>query len=146
MKKLLILLLSFSFASAILAQDLPNDVKKVYKAAERYKSKKQLNQAVDSYKEVIRSVNHVPSMISIAEIEMDMRQPPNYRVAYEYLDMAIKSLEAGIASSDKKKHKKYLGAMRDELVPKRSKAKSYVDDFDKAKGLKQGGKRLFDED
>lgn len=129
-----------------MAQELPKDVEKVYKVAEKHKSKKELNQAVKAYKEVIRSVHHVPSMINIGDIEMNMRKPPNYRAAFEYYDMAIKALEAGIASSDKKKHKKYLGEMRDELVPKRNKCKSYVDDFDKAKDLKQSGKSLLDEE
>lgn len=146
MKKLLFLLLCASFSLVTIAQELPKDVEKVYKTAEKHKSKKELNQAVDAYKEVIRSVQHVPSMISIGHIEMNMRKPPNYRAAYEYYDMAIRTLEAGIASSDKKKHKKYLGEMRDELVPKRNKCKSYVEDFDKAKQLKQGGKSLLDDE
>lgn len=146
MKKILILLLSFAFTAVLVAQELPKDVEKVYKKAEKHKSKKELNQAVNAYKEVLRSVAHVPSMISIGEIEMNMRKPANYRMAYEYYDMAIKSLEMGIASTDKKKHKKYLGEMRDEIVPKRNKCKSHVDDFDKSKSLKQKGKRLLDEE
>ena len=146
MKKLVILLLNLVFTGFLFAQDLPDDVEKVYKAAERLKSKKELNQAVDAYKEVLRSVNHVPSMVSIGEIEMDMRQPPNYRMAYEYYDKAIKTLESGMASTTKKSEKKYLTEQRDELIPKRNKAKSYVDDFDKAKELKQDGNRLMDDE
>lgn len=146
MKKLVILLLNLVFTGFLFAQDLPDDVEKVYKAAERFKSKKELNQAVDAYKEVLRSVNHVPSMVSIGEIEMDMRQPPNYRMAYEYYDQAIKTLESGMASTTKKSEKKYLTEQRDELIPKRNKAKSYVDDFDKAKELKQDGNRLMDDE
>lgn len=146
MKKLIILSIGLAFAGFTFAQELPDDVEKVYKAAERFKSKKELNQAVDAYKEVLRSVSHVPSMVSIANIEMDMRQPPNYRMAYEYYDKAITELENGIAATTKNKEKKYLGEQRDELVPKRNKAKSYVDDFDKAMELKQGGIQLLDEE
>jgi len=144
MKKLFMLFISLAVAGFTFAQELPDDVEKVYKAAEHYKSKKELNQAVDAYKEVLRSVNHVPSMVSIANIEMDMRQPPNYRMAYEYYDKAINELESGIASATKNKEKKYLSEQRDELIPKRNKAKSHVDDFDKAKDLK-GGNNLLDE-
>jgi tetratricopeptide (TPR) repeat protein len=146
MKKLVVLLLNLVFAGFLFAQELPDDVEKVYKSAERFKSKKELNQAVDAYKEVLRSVNHVPSMVSIGEIEMDLRQPPNYRMAYEYYDQAIKTLESGMASATKKSVKKYLTEQRDELIPKRNKAKSYVDDFDKAKELKQDGNRLMEEE
>lgn len=146
MKKFLFVALGLCFSMLAISQELPKDVEKVYKMAEKHKSKNELNQAVNAYKEVIRSVPHVPSMISIGDIEMNMRKPPNYRAAHEYYDMAIRSLEAGIAASDKKKHKKYLGDMRDELVPKRSKCKSYMNDFDKAKQLKQSGKSLLDEE
>ncbi len=146
MKKLAVLLISLTFGGLLFAQELPKDVEKVYKEAEHLKSKEKLNEAVAAYKEVLRSVDHVPSMTSIADIEMNMRKPPNYRTAYEYLDKAIKTLESGIAATSKKSQKKYLEKQRDELIPKRNKAKSYVDDFDKAKELKQDGKKLLDED
>lgn len=145
MKRLFFLILNLAVAGFMFAQELPDDVEKVYKSAERYKSKEELNQAVNAYKEVLRSVDHVPSMVSIGEIEMDMRQPPNYRMAYEYYDKAIKTLESQIAAVPKKNQKEKLGEMRDELIPKRNKAKSFVDDFDKAKDLKEGGNSLMDE-
>jgi len=145
MKKLFIVFLNVVFALVVVAQDLPKDVEKVYKNAERLKSKKELNPAVAAYKEVLRSVDHVPSMISIAEIEMFMRKPANYRMAYEYYDMAIKALDAGIASATKKSHKKYMTEQRDELIPRRKNAKSHVKDFDNAKEQKMGGKRLLED-
>lgn len=145
MKRLFTVIMCVAFVGFVFAQDLPKDVEKVYKTAEKLKSKKELNQAVAAYKDVLRSVDHVPSMISIADIEMNMRKPPNYRMAYDYYNSAINSIEAGIASTDKRKQKKYLTGMRDELVPKRKKAQSYVKDFDKAKDLKKGGNRLMDD-
>jgi tetratricopeptide (TPR) repeat protein len=144
MKKLMVVLISFAISGFLYAQELPKDVEKVYKNAEHLKSKEKLNEAVAAYKEVLRSVDHIASMVSIAEIEMDMRKPPNYRIAYEYLDKAIQVYESGIAAADKKRQKAYLQEKRDELIPKRNKAKSFVDDFDKAKDLKQGGARLME--
>ena len=146
MKKIFILLIGITCATFIFAQDLPKDVAKVYKGAEHLKSKKKLNEAVAAYKEVIRSVNHVPSMVSIANIEMNMRKPPNYRAAYEYYDMAIKELESQIATASKNKDKAKFAKQREGLIPRRNKAKSFVDDFDKAKDLKKGGSRLLEDE
>jgi hypothetical protein len=84
-------------------------------------------------------------MVSIANIEMNMRKPPNYRAAYEYYNMAIKELESQIATASKNKDKAKFAKQREELIPRRSRAKSFVDDFDKAKELKQGGNRLLDD-
>ena len=145
MKKLSVLLISIAYAGFVFAQDLPKDVAKVYKGAEHLKSKKELTLAVKAYKEVLRSVNHVPSLISIATIEMEIRTPPNYRVAHEYFNKAIKELESQIATAQKNKVKAKLAKERETLIPKRNKAKSFVDDFDKAKKLKQGGNRLMDD-
>lgn len=146
MKTLLLLLISVMTLGFVNAQDLPKDVAKIYKGAEHLKKKKELNQAVDAYKEVLRNVDHVPSMASIGQIEMEIRTPPNYRVAYKYYNMAITELERQIAITKKDKDKYKLAKERERLIPKRKKAKSHVDDFDKAKQLKQGGNRLMDED
>ncbi len=146
MKKLFILLISIACTGFIFAQDLPKDVEKVYKGAEHLKKKKKLTEAVAAYKEVVRSVNHVPSLVSIATIEMDMRKPPNYRVAYEYYDKAIRELESQIAAASKNRDKSKFAKEREVLIPKRNKAKSFVDDFDEVKELKQGGNRLLEDE
>ena len=146
MKKLLILLIGIISVGFLSAQELPKDVEKIYKGAEHLKKKKQLNQAINAYKEVLRSVDHVPSMVSIAQIEMEIRTPPNYRTAYKYYNMAITELERQIATTDKKKDKYKLAQEHERLTPKRKKAKSHVDDFDKAKDLKKDGDRLLEYD
>lgn len=144
--KTLFLLISIMIVGLLSAQELPKDVEKIYKSAEHLKKKKQLNQAVNAYKEVLRSIDHVPSMVSIAQIEMEIRTPPNYRTAYEYYDMAITELEIQITTTDKKKAKYKLTQEHERLIPKRKKAKSHIDDFDKAKDLKKDGNRLLEYD
>ena len=146
MKTVLLVLISIMSVGLLSAQELPKDVEKIYKGAEHLKKKKQLNEAVNAYKEVLRSVDHVPSMASIAQIEMEIRTPPNYRTAYKYYDMAITELERQITATDKKKEKYKLAQEHERLTPKRKKAKSHVDDFDKAKDLKKGGMRLMEEE
>jgi len=144
MKQTFVILLMAFVSIYVNAQDLPKDVNKIYKAAEHLKSKKRLKEAVEVYKEVLRSNDHIPSMISIADIDMYMYNPPNYREAYKYYDMAINQLNYAISSVDKNSQKKYLTKKRDELIPKRKKAKWYVDNFDKAKEQKHNGEHLLD--
>jgi len=146
MKKFIIIINLLLFSGFIFAQELPKDVQRVYKGAEHLKSKKRLSEAVAAYKEVLRSVNHVPSMISIADIEMNMRKPPNYRVAYEYYDMAINELNNQIASASKKRVKASLAKQQDQLIPKREKAKSHVSDFDKLREQKKRGQQLLEDE
>ncbi|MFA6404118.1 MAG: hypothetical protein WCX31_21200 [Salinivirgaceae bacterium] len=144
MKKSFILLVVIAFSGITLAQELPSDVDKVYKGAEKLKNKKEYKLAIVEYKEVLRSVNHVPSMVSIGEISMELMSPPNYRMAYEYYDKAIQELGIQILGASKDKEKARLGQQIEELTPKRNRAKSYVDDFDKAKDKKQEGNRLME--
>jgi hypothetical protein len=146
MKKLIIVINLLILSGFIFAQELPKDVQRVYKGAEHLKSKKKLSEAVAAYKEVLRSVDHVPSMISIADIEMNMRKPPNYSVAYKYYDMAINELDKQIASTSKKRVKASLAKQIDELIPKRKKAKSHVSDFDKLREQKKHGQQMLEEE
>ena len=146
MKVVLLLIMGVMSIGFLSAQDLPKDVEKVYKGAEHLKKKKQYSQAVSAYKEVLRSVDHVPSMASIGEIEMELRSPPNYREAYEYYNKAIIELERQISATEKKKEKYKLAQEYERLVPKRKRAKTFVDDFDKAKNQKHDGDRLLEYD
>lgn len=144
MKNLIAIILFTVIAFGSNAQKLPKDIQKVYDQAEKYENKGDFKQAVATYKDVLRSVDHVPTMIQIGDLQM-RRAQPHYREAYEYYQMAITSLDHGIATADKNSVKKRMVKLRDETTPKRNKAKSYVDDFDKAKELKQGGSRLLDD-
>lgn len=144
MKKLFLLLLMSVFISTAYTQELQKDVQKVYDYAEKLKGKGEYKQAVLKYKEVLRSVSHVPSMISIGDIQMD-RLTPHYREAYEYYDMAINALTQAIPATEKKSAIKYMTKLKDETIPKRNKAKSFVEDFDKAKEQKEGGSRLLED-
>jgi len=145
MKKLFFLFLSVFLMVQIQGQDLPKDVEQVYKGAEKLKSHKDYDQAIAAYKEVLRSVEHVPSLESIGQIQMELRSMPNYREAYEYYDRAIKELERQINLTDKRREKAELAEYREKLIPKRNKAKSYVDQFDDAKERRQDGNRLMDD-
>jgi tetratricopeptide (TPR) repeat protein len=142
MKKMFMLMLVLAVYGVSMAQELPPDVEKVYKGAEKLKNKEEYKLAITEYKNVLRSVNHVPSMESIAEIAMELMRPPNYRMAYEYYDKAIQELENQQASASKKKEKENINEHIQLLTPKRNKAKSYVDDFEKAKDKKEDGNRL----
>jgi predicted nucleic acid-binding Zn-ribbon protein len=146
MKKLLVIIAVLFSGFLAKSQDLPKDVEKVYKGAEKLKSRKDYQDAVAAYKEVLRSVNHVPSMVSIAEIEMDLKPSPNYTIAYDYLDKAIRELELQISAAKKNKEKAFLGKEIQRLTPKRNKAKSHVDDYNKLRENKQDGKRLLEDE
>jgi len=145
MKRLLLILAVFISALGIKAQQLPDDVQKVFDQAEKFTKKGDYDQAVASYKEVLRSVEHIPSLINAGDIEMKLRPQPNYRAAYDYYTRAIAAIDQGIAGTEKKSVKKYLTNLRTEVIPNQNKAKSYVDDFDKAKELKEGGNRLLED-
>ena len=145
MKKLLIFFLPVLLMVQAQGQDLPKDVEQVYKGAEKLKNRKDYDQAIAAYKEVLRSVEHIPSLVSIADIQMELRSQPNYREAYEYYDRAIKEIDKEINATDKRKVKAELAEYREKLVPRRNKAKSYVDDFDKAKERRQDGNRLMED-
>lgn len=147
MKKSLLLMLVLALLGNIYSQELPKDVAKVFAKAEKYQKKKQWDNAVDGYKEVLRSVpSHYKSMENIGDIEMKLRPKPNYRPAYEYYQKAIDVLDAGISQSDKKKVKKYLAEEKKRIEPKRNKAKSHVKDFDRAKQNHEKGNRLMDDE
>ena len=73
MKKLLVVCFLLIPMLMLHAQELPKDVEKVYKGAERLKSRKDYQQAIAAYKEVLRSVYHDPSMVAIAELDMDLQ-------------------------------------------------------------------------
>jgi len=146
MKKTIILLVVIAVSGLTIAQELPSDVEKVYKNAEKLKNKKEYKLAIVEYKEVIRRVNHVPSLVSIGEISMELMSPPNYRMAYEYYDKAIIELSSQMSVASKDKEKAKLGQQIEELTPKRNRAKSYVDDFDKSKEKKQEGNRLMEDE
>lgn len=145
MKKIIIILAALLTSVCTIGQELPDDVEKVFENAEKLQNKGKWDMAIAEYKQVLRSVAHVPSMKAIGLIQLELRPGPNYREAYEYLDMAINTLQAGKNATDKNKVKKYLQSQIDELVPKRNKAKSYVDQFDNAKGQKNDGRRLLEE-
>jgi hypothetical protein len=144
MKKI-IYIVSLLVTAALQAQELPKDVQKLYETAEKQKRHEEYKQAIITYKEVLRSVEHVPSCESIGQIAMELMTPPNYRMAYEYYDRAIVELERQIAATDKRRVKADLAEYRERLIPKRNKAKSYVDDFDKAREQRQDGNRLMDD-
>lgn len=145
MKQIFLTLTLMALIGSIFAQELPSDVEKVYKGAEKLKDRKEYKKAINAYKEVLRSVNHIPSMESIAEISMELMTPPNYRMAYEYYDKAINELEQQLAATSKKKDKAQIGSDIQRLTPKRNRAKSYVEDFDKAKDQKKDGNRLMED-
>lgn len=146
MKTVIIAILSIFLFSQLNAQELPKDVEKVYKEAEKLKNKKDYDQAISAYKEVLRSVNHVPSMVSIADIEMTLKPRPNYRNAAEYYQAAIDELGHQINIAPKSKDKKRLSEYRSELEPKRNKAQSYTDDADDAKDNREERKNRLMED
>jgi hypothetical protein len=145
MRKIIMLLIVLSFTGITIAQDLPSDVEKVYNGAEKLKNKKEYKLAITEYKEVLRSVKHVPSMESIGDISMNLMSPPNYRMAYEYYDKAIQELGNQISAASKNREKAKLGEEIERITPKRNKAKSHVDDFDNSKGKKEDGNRLKEE-
>jgi hypothetical protein len=144
MKKIIFAVLIMT-AIQLQAQQLPKDVEKVYQLAEKQKKHEEYKQAIVTYKEVLRSVEHVASCESIGQIAMELMTPPNYRIAYEFYDRAIKELERQIGATDKKRVKADLAQHIERLIPKRNKAKSYVDDFDKAKDQRQDGNRLMED-
>jgi tetratricopeptide (TPR) repeat protein len=146
MKNLIIALIAMLFVTQLTAQELPKDVEKVYSEAEKLKSKGDYDQAIKAYKEVIRSVKHVPSMISIGDIEMTLKPRPNYRNAAEYYTMAVEELGNQINLAPKKGEKKKLAELREQTVPKMNKAQSYTDDFDNAKEKRSGGSRLMEDE
>lgn len=146
MKNLIIALLAIFFVSSIQGQSLPKDVEQVYNAAEKEKGKKNYNKAVELHKNVLRSVNYIPSLVSIGDIEMILKPKPNYREAAEYYSKAVEEIANQINLASKKGHIKKLTQLRDEVTPKRNKAQSYVDDFDKAIDKRSGGSRLMDDD
>lgn len=146
MKNLIIAFASLFIFAQLGAQDLPKDVEQVYKGAEKLKSKKDYDQAIGAYKEVLRSVKHVPSMISIGDIEMTLKPRPNYRNAAEYYQMAIDELGHQINIAPKKKDKGRLAKLREEVEPKRNKAQSFTKDADKAKDNRERGNRLLEDD
>jgi tetratricopeptide (TPR) repeat protein len=147
MKKLVIFLMALVAGTVIIAQEqeLPNDVEKVFKGAERLKSKGEYNKALSAYNEVLRSVEHVESLVSCGNIEMELKAKPNYREAFGYYDRAIKEIEHQINIADKRKDKGRWAQLREELVPKRKKAQSYVDQFDDAKEQRERGNRLLED-
>ncbi len=144
MKKLVIILLSLFLAGNIYSQDLPKDVQKVFNRAEKLKKKKEYNQAITAYKEVLRSVEHVPSLISAGDIEL-YRAKPQHREAYKYYTRAINALDQGIASSESGSAKKHMAKLKEETIPKLNKAKTYVDQFERGKQQKEGGNRLLED-
>jgi tetratricopeptide (TPR) repeat protein len=146
MKKLIVVCFLLVPMLMLQAQDLPKDVEKVYKGAERLKSRKDYQQAIAAYKEVLRSVNHVPSMVAIAEIEMDLKPQPTYSIAFEYLDKAIRELEMQLSTAKKNKDKAQIAQEIQRLKPKWNKAKSYVEDFDELRDNKEKGQRLLEDE
>lgn len=147
MKKSLFILLIFALFGTLSAQTLPKDVAKVYKSAEKLKSKKQYDRAVEAYKEVLKSVpGHYKSMESIGDIEMKLRARPNYRNAFEYYQKALNALDAGIAGTDKKKVQQYLQNEKKRIVPNFNKAKAETEAFNKAKSNRAKGNRLMDDE
>jgi tetratricopeptide (TPR) repeat protein len=147
MKNIILILFLSTFIGNSFAQSLPNDVEKIYKAAEKMQSKKEFDKAVDLYKKVLQSVpTHYNSMENIGDIELRLRAKPNYRQAFEYYQKAIDVLNSGISSAEKNKVKKYLTGEKDRITPKFNKAKSHVKDFDKAKDNHEKGKRLLDDE
>lgn len=145
MRKLLIILIAFIIIQGIKAQELPDDVQKTINSAEKYTKKGDYDQAIAAYKEVLRSVEHFPSLINAGDIEMKLRAQPNYRAAYDYYTRALSAIDQAIASTDKRSVKKYLSNLELEVIMNQNKAKSHVDDFDKAKELKEGGNRLLED-
>lgn len=143
MKNLGLTLISLLIVMITFGQELPKDVKKVYEQAQKQQKKENYDQAVDLYKEVLRSVNHVPSMEAIGIIELEKRENPRYRIALEYFEMALTTLDQQIAAVDKPKAKKYLKEQKERIIPKRNKAASYVDDFDGVKDKRKDGKDLL---
>jgi hypothetical protein len=144
MKRIIFAVL-FMAAFSLQAQELPKDVQKLFEQAEKQKKHEEYKQAIVTYKEVLRSVEHVASCESIGQIAMELMTPPNYRMAYEFYDRAITELERQMTATDKKRIKAELAEHIERLIPKRNKAKSYVDDFDKAKEQRQDGNRLMED-
>lgn len=147
MRKLIFLWVALAAGTSIMAQDqeLPKDVEKVFKGAERLKSKGEYNRALEAYNEVLRSVEHVESLVSCGNIEMELKSKPNYRQAYDYYNRAIKEIEHQINIADKRRDKGRWAQLREELIPKRKKANSYVEQFDDAKQRRERGNRLLED-
>ncbi len=144
MKTLMIIILSLCVSTSIFSQDLPKDVKKVFNSAEKLKKKKEYNKAIAAYKDVLRSVEHVPSLISAGDIEL-YRAKPQHREAYKYYTRAIAALDQGIAISESSSAKQHMSKLKTETIPKQKKAKSYLDQFERGKQQKEGGNRLLDD-
>jgi len=144
MKKSLLILLSIFLLGSLSAQDLPKEVQKVFDKAEKHAKKKEYIEALAAYKEVLRSMEHVPSLIGAGDVQF-YRKPPMYTSATEFYGRAIAALDAGIAGTDKKSVKKVMENKKAEIVPRFNKSKSHAKDFNKSKSLKQDGNRLLDD-
>ncbi len=145
MRKILIVIALFA-AGTVCAQDLSKDVSKELKLAEHHRSKKEANEAIMAYKEVIRSYAHIESMEAIGDINMKERAIPKYTEACEYYQMALDELSKQIAAADKKSDKAKLGKDYQRIEPKRNKACSYVEDYEEMKEEKKAGSRLLEEE
>lgn len=144
MKKYLLILLSVFVIGTLNAQDLPKEVQKVFEKAEKHAKKKEYSQALAAYKEVLRSGEHLPSLIGAGDLQF-YRKPPQYRSALEFYERALSACDAGIAATNKKSVKKYLKEKKEEITPRKNKAQSHVNDFDKQRGNTNNGKRLLDD-
>lgn len=144
MKKFILIGIAILLFSGLQAQDLPKEVQKVFDQAEKYHKKKNYDQALKAYKEVLRSMEHLPSLIAAGDVQF-YRKPAQYRSALEFYTRALAACDAGISATDKKSVKKYLNEKKTEITPRRNKAQSHVDDFEKIRGNKDNGNRLLDD-
>ncbi len=147
MKKLLFVVLACFGMVLAQGQELPKDVAKIFKMAEKLQDKKEYDSAIEAYKEVLRSVpDHVQSMENIGDIESRLRPKPNYRQACESYEKALEALSSQIQSTNKKAVQAVLGQKYKEIEPKKNYACSHVEDFDDAKERRQRGNRLLEEE
>ncbi|RLD58825.1 MAG: hypothetical protein DRJ01_12095 [Bacteroidetes bacterium] len=149
MKKItyLIILITFIFTFGIVnSQELKGKDKLIFKKAEKLTHQKKYLTAIHYYEEILKSNEHVETLMNIADIYFISLSQKNYNKALEFYQRAESAINSAINKNRKLEKRKKIKELKQTCTNNIKICLSHIEEFNETKKRHKAAKKRLDND
>ncbi|MCK5823639.1 MAG: hypothetical protein KAG95_06520 [Bacteroidales bacterium] len=128
------------------AQELSSKNKIIFKKAEKLTHKKKYLTAVHYYEEILKSNEHIETLMKIADIYFVSLQQKNYKKALEFYKRAEKAMNSAINENSRLAKRKKIKEFKQSCSNNIKICLSHIEKFDDARNRHTDAKKRLDDD
>jgi len=144
---LILILITFIFTfGTVNSQELKGKNKLIFKKAEKLTHQKKYLTAIHYYEEILKSNEHIETLMKIADVYFISLQQKNYKKALEFYKRAEKAMNSAINENRRLAKRKKIKEFKQTCTNNIKICLSHIEKFNETKNRHQAAKKRLDKD